>query len=102
MKILVQLQSSNEQLCHEGLSLAFALASFDHHIQLWLGDDMTHLLYSYNHQLTKMLTSLDLYDMPPAWTTLDLSSIVYPPLQSNLSALPEKICLDDFDSILNF
>lgn len=35
MKILIQINADNVLLCHEALSMAFALASFDHEIQLF-------------------------------------------------------------------
>ena len=68
MKILIKVTSATDLLCHEALSLAFALAAFEHEIQLQLGSTMLRfLLNSPTGKLAKMLASLELYDMPPAW-----------------------------------
>ena len=69
MKILIHIQADNELLCHEAFSMAFALASFDHHIQLWLDDACLTIIDQRSPKLGKMLSSLDMYDMPKAWGT---------------------------------
>lgn len=68
MKILIKIDATTELLCHEALSLALALASFEHQIQLELGTGiMTLLLGAPSSKLAKMLGSLPLYDLEPAW-----------------------------------
>lgn len=68
MKILIKIDATTELLCHEALSLALALASFDHQIQLELGTGiLTLLLGAPTGKLAKMLGSLPLYDIDPAW-----------------------------------
>ncbi|ELA08427.1 hypothetical protein MOMA_07696 [Moraxella macacae 0408225] len=84
MKILIQINANNTLLCHEALSMAFALASFEHHIQLYLGDYLCDCLQNEpGGKFAKMLASLALYDMPNLWVnqqnfnklnTLDLDS----------------------------
>lgn len=51
--------------------MAFALAAFDHQIQLTIGDGMLNLLLDApTGKLAHMLASLDMYDMAPAWLAL--------------------------------
>lgn len=70
MKLLINIYSSDFLHCHEALSMAFALAAFDHQIQLSIGAAMLQLLTDAPEgKLASMLASLDLYDMPPAWLT---------------------------------
>lgn len=48
--------------------MAFALAAFDHQIQLTIGSAMLKLVIDEpSGKLANMLASLDMYDMPPAW-----------------------------------
>lgn len=74
MKILIHLQSATQLLCHEAVALAFALASFDHEIQLWL-DDNSLAVIQHSSKLSKMLASLELYDMPKAWISADYKAV---------------------------
>jgi len=68
MKIIINIHADTFLLCHEALSMAFALAAFDHQIQLTIGDGMLNLLLDApTGKLAHMLASLDMYDMPPAW-----------------------------------
>lgn len=68
MKILIQIHADNDLTCHEALSMAFALASFEHDIQLFLGEYLIERLLSEpNGKFANMLSALDLYDMPNAW-----------------------------------
>lgn len=68
MKLLMQIDATSELLCHEALSMAFALAAFDHYVQLQLGEPLVkRLMAEPDSKLAKMLGSLELYDMPPAW-----------------------------------
>ncbi|MFO1382463.1 MAG: hypothetical protein U1E91_00745 [Moraxella sp.] len=51
--------------------MAFALAAFDHQIQLTIGDGMLNLLLDEPMgKLAHMLASLGHGDMPPAWLAL--------------------------------
>ena len=71
MKIIINIHADTFLLCHEALSMAFALAAFDHQIQLTIGDGMLNLLLDApTGKLAHMLASLDMYDMPPAWLAL--------------------------------
>lgn len=71
MKIIINIHADTFLLCHEALSMAFALAAFDHQIQLTIGDGMLNLLLDEpTGKLAHMLASLDMYDMPPAWLAL--------------------------------
>ena len=71
MKIVINIYADTFLLCHEALSMAFALAAFDHQIQLTIGDGMLNLLLDApTGKLAHMLASLDMYDMPPVWLAL--------------------------------
>lgn len=71
MKIIINIHADTFLLCHEALSMAFALAAFDHQIQLTIGDGMLNLLLDApTGKLAHMLASLDMYDMRPAWLAL--------------------------------
>ncbi len=72
MKILIHIQADNELSCHEAFSMAFALASFEHDIQLWLEEGCLNIIEQCSPKLGKMLSSLDMYDMPKAWVTSEL------------------------------
>lgn len=75
MNILLRINAQTALLCHEALSMAFALAAFDHVIQLQLGQSLIKFVTtSPEGKLAKMLSSLSLYDMPQAW--VDASDIV--------------------------
>lgn len=64
MKILIDIQSSSTLLWHEALSMAFALATFEHEIFLTIGNDLSDfLMENPEHSLVKMMSSLDLYDI---------------------------------------
>lgn len=86
MKIVINIYADTFLLCHEALSMAFALAAFDHQIQLTIGDGMLNLLLDEPMgKLAHMLASLDMYDMPPAWLALaDFNRLKA--WQANLSA----------------
>lgn len=77
MKLLIQIEAATELLCHEALSMAFALAAFDHEIQLQLGSPLLAWLMAHPEgKLGKMLSSLELYDIPPAWVdTLGMTAL---------------------------
>ena len=71
MKIVINIYADTFLLCHEALSMAFALAAFDHQIQLTIGNGMLNLLLDEpTNKLAHMLASLDMYDMAPAWLAL--------------------------------
>ncbi|BAV11431.1 hypothetical protein MOSL_0858 [Moraxella osloensis] len=71
MKIIINIYADTFLLCHEALSMAFALAAFDHQIQLTIGNGMLNLLLDEpTGKLAHMLASLDMYDMAPAWLAL--------------------------------
>ena len=71
MKIIINIDADTFLLCHEALSMAFALAAFDHQVQLTIGHGMLNLLLDEPMgKLAHMLASLDMYDMPPAWLAL--------------------------------
>ena len=86
MKIVINIHADTFLLCHEALSMAFALAAFDHQIQLTIGDGMLNLLLDEpTGKLAHMLASLDMYDMPPACLALaDFNRLKA--WQANLSA----------------
>ena len=71
MKIVINIYADTFLLCYEALSMAFALAAFDHQIQLTIGHGMLNLLLDApTGKLAHMLASLDMYDMAAAWLAL--------------------------------
>lgn len=103
MKILIQLQSANATICLEGLSLALALASFDHEIQLLLSTDVGFsLLHHRNKKLSDMLKSLDLYNMPPAWLDFSYQDFFQfdKDLLAQLQCCPQQIDVSKFDNVI--
>lgn len=67
MKIFLHVNGLYPLHLTEALNFAFALASFEHHIQLFLDDRcITHLLSHPDDKIVRMLDSLPLYEMPPA------------------------------------
>lgn len=97
MKILIKIHADNDLLCHEALSMAFALASFEHEIQLVLGDYLIErLIAEPAGKFANMLSSLDLYDMPNAWVN-DLESLQHFSIGciNQLAQQPEKLPMFD-------
>ncbi|MBS9779419.1 MAG: hypothetical protein KGV51_02215 [Moraxellaceae bacterium] len=106
-KILIRLQSSNELICYEAVSLAMTLATFDYHVQLLLEIDSFSLLLNANNRICGMLKSLSLYDMPPAWLANHdksewLIKNIEPDLAEQFVIITDKIDLAEFDSVLSF
>ncbi len=105
-KILIRLQSSNELICYEAVSLAMTLATFDYHVQLLCEPNSFSLLLNANNRICGMLKSLSLYDMPTAWLAdNDKSQWLINNLDSELAEqfiITDKINLDKFDSVLSF
>lgn len=103
MNILISLQSDSELISYETISLAFVLASFDHHVQLHLTTTAHTVLFDNSTRLHGMAKSLALYDMPNLWLddfdTLNQSDIA-PDLWTMLS--PTPTAYPDFDSHLTF
>ena len=64
MKILIHLDSDTPLLCHEALSLAFALAAFEHEIVLYIGRAMfEQLIHDPHGKLANMVAAFELYDI---------------------------------------
>lgn len=109
MKLLITLNDTIVLIIHETLSLAFALASFGHEVQLEMGDPVAMMILQNidnppYENLAKMLSSLDLYDMPPAWISAEILH-QYQNLPENLaSQLSNKPTSIDvkFDAVFNF
>lgn len=110
MKLLITLHNPISLVIHETLSLAFALASFGHEIQLQLGDDVADfLLNNIDNPLAKMFSSLDMYDIPPAWITNNIADklLQHPShfpenFAKQLLPYPATIDSSQFDSVFNF
>lgn len=99
MKILIKIHADNDLLCHEALSMAFALASFEHEIQLLLGDYLLQRLKNDpTGKFANMLSALDLYDMPNAWVN-DVESLQHFSIScsNQLAEKPEN--LPNFDTV---
>lgn len=81
MNILIIIYADTQVACHEALSLALALASFDHKVAIYLGDGFGQILqHNPTGQLDKMLHSLPLYDIDYAHIAPD-----------NLAKLPDNL-----------
>lgn len=109
-KILIRIQSSNELLSYESISLAMTLSTFDYYVQLVFDIKSFGILAKPNGRIYNMLKSLPLYDLPPIW--LDdpstdkqhiqwIKQIIDDELSSQLTELPRNIN-SQFDSILIF
>lgn len=108
MKILINIVSDDFLRCHEALSLAFAMAAFDHEIQLYLDNKMVELLVDDPlGKLAKMIQSLEMYDISPAWmsteATLSVShtSPAWLAQVQAINPLDEKDLAKRFDLTLN-
>lgn len=108
MKILIALTNPLPLVIHETLTLGFALASFGHEVQFALEDEVaSQLLADIETTLTKMLTSLELYDIPPAWVTTAIYQKFAPSLSVSLRSqiLPKPAdCVGStvFDTTISF
>lgn len=69
--VLIRLVSTQAKCLEEAVSAAMVMASFDHHVQLALTLDTVFICTATEHKVHKMLTSLELYDMPPLWLLCD-------------------------------
>ncbi len=101
MKILVILQSSDELLAYEGLSLAFLLASFDHHVSLQMHGKLVPLLQSQSGCIYGMLQAIALYDI----SHISVSCYAdFATLDSAITALlhEETPDISAFDGVLSF
>lgn len=104
MNILITLSSDSELMGYETIALAFTLASFDHHVQLYLTGDSHRLLQDSQSRLYGMIQSLDLYDLPLAWTDFE------PSVMSQLDDVIVNVLTDrpadgadgGFDGVLEF
>ncbi len=106
-KILIRLQSSNELVAYEAVSLAMTLATFDYYVQLFCEIDSFSLLLNSNNRICGMLKSLSLYDMPSAWlANNDKSEWLIKNLNKELAEqfiiVSNKIDLAEFDDVLSF
>ena len=101
MKIFIHIHANNDLLCHEALSMAFALASFEHDIQLNIGECLfKNLVKEPNGKFASMLSSLDLYDMPKAWLSAEqfakLSSVT---LSCQNQLIQQPTTIEPFDTV---
>lgn len=97
MKILVKICANNDLACYEALSLAFALASFDHQIDLYLGDYICQVLHADpTGKLAKMLSALPLYDISPAF----VPSEYFATLPKTLICLDNMCCFDETTNLV--
>ncbi|MBS9779678.1 MAG: hypothetical protein KGV51_03540 [Moraxellaceae bacterium] len=105
-KILIRLQSSNELINYEAVSLAMTLATFDYHVQLLCEIECFNVLLNPNNRICGMLKSLSLYDMPSVWlANNDKSEWLIKNLNTELAEqfiITDKIDLDEFDNVLSF
>lgn len=69
--VLLILSSPINKLSEEALLAVFALASFEHHIQIALTGEALELLKNPAHKLCHMLASIELYDIPAVWLVND-------------------------------
>lgn len=97
MNILLKISTDNELIAYEAMSLAFFLATFEHHLQLYFLGNSDALLLDSGTRIFGMIQSLALYDMPCAWADFDTQ---FDPMIQNTLTKPNKTL--EFDSILRF
>lgn len=100
MNILIKIHTDSELIGYEAIALAFLLASFDHHVQLYFLEKSEYLLKDSTTRLFGMVQSLALYDMPMAWTDFDDVNDTFDPIIQAVLTTPNLNV--NFDSVLNF
>lgn len=98
MNILLKITTDSELISYEAVSLAFVLASFDHHVQILLTQSSRALFLDEKTRIFGMIQSLALYDLPQAWVDFDMSTIDVLQNTQKVETLP----LQQFDSVLEF
>lgn len=98
MNILLKITTDSELISYEAISLAFVLASFDHHVQILLTVGSHTLFLDENTRIFGMIQSLELYDLPQAWVDFDVSDVDVLQNTQKVDTLP----LQQFDSVLEF
>lgn len=107
MKLLIQLRTPTEMASYEGCALALTLATFGHHVQLYIDAPVFGLALQPESRLHGMIQSLELYDMPAAWLPNDvfsgwLTGMVPADLAAQLTLVPEVVDSQDFNQLLTF
>ena len=107
MKLLIQLRTPTEMASYEGCALALTLATFGHHVQLYIDAPVFGLALQPESRLHGMIQSLELYDMPAAWLPNDvfsgwLTGMVPADLAAQLTLVPEVVHSQDFNQLLTF
>lgn len=98
MNILLKITTDSELISYEAVSLAFVLASFDHHVQILLMQSSWALFLDEKTRIFGMIQSLELYDLPQAWVDFDVSDVDVLQNTQKVETLP----LQQFDSVLEF
>lgn len=98
MNILLKITTDSELISYEAISLAFVLASFDHHVQILLTVGSRTLFLDDSTRIFGMIQSLALYDLPQAWVDFDVSNVDVLQNTQKVETLP----LQQFDSVLEF
>lgn len=105
---------ANEQQLEEAVAMSLVLASFDHNIQLALCEDTKYLCQATTHKVHKMLSSFELYDIPPLWLILRSSIADYQSTHQNITKTCETLdiqlkstnelpdLLQQFDTVMMF
>ncbi|OAV12084.1 hypothetical protein D6D69_00465 [Moraxella catarrhalis] len=100
MKFLIHINTDSELISYEAIALALTLATFDHDVQIELGEKVLVLLNNPKSRIYGMIQSLALYDLPKAYHNFQavdaLDKIIQLSLQSG------SLALDDYDSKLYF
>ncbi|SPX85143.1 hypothetical protein [Moraxella ovis] len=102
MRFLINIKSDSELITYEAIALGFTLASFDHEVQFYFADKSNVILADEESRLYGMVQSLELYDLPKAWTTFDVNQFddaIKDMLTQTESA---QVDFSLFDSILEF
>ncbi|OAV02034.1 MULTISPECIES: hypothetical protein [Moraxella] len=100
MKFLIHINTDSELIGYEAIALTLTLATFDHDIQIELGEKVLVLLNNPKSRLYGMIQSLALYDLPKAYHDFQVVDALDKVIQLSLQS--GSLALDDYDSKLYF
>ncbi len=109
-KILIQLDSANELLCYETVSLAMTLATFEHQVQMVCHPKTFSVLLNTGSRIYGMIQSFPLYELPKVWLYQGekreqadwLLQMIDKSLASQFELVSTQIDLAEFDTVLSF
>ena len=100
MKFLIHINTDSELIGYEAIALALTLATFDHDVQLELGEKVLVLLTNPESRLYGMIQSLALYDLPKAYHDFQQIDALDDVIQASLHSGSARS--DEYDTTLYF